>query len=118
MSENGTKPKFDFSQVSRKWSKRFAETMTRVSEVSLALEESEGDSRQQVKLLREIQEMSAEQERLLAAVLVDVPRAWLTKDAPEVIDWSDVESLDYVLDVQSAALFQALQEARLNQSKN
>lgn len=115
---NGIEPRFDFSQVSRRWSKRFIETMTGVSEVTLALEDSADDARRQVELLRNIQQLSEEQEALLCAVLVDVPRDWLTKDAPAEIDWSDVTSLDYVLDVKSAALFQALQIARQGQSKN
>jgi len=44
-------------------------------------------------LIREAPEL---QKRLMAQVLVDVPRAWLLDEAPDIIDWSNPDNLKYI----------------------
>jgi len=49
--------------------------------------------RDSAKMIREQGDI---QSNLISVVLVDVPREWLLADAPEKIDWSKPESLDYI----------------------
>ena len=50
----------------------------------------------------------------MAQVLVDVPREWLIKDAPEELDWCKVESYDYIQEPRYGEILGLLQtgEAR------
>lgn len=128
--ENGTtsQPEFDLSQVSRRWRLRWTETMLQVTELQAGLlaavdEGLEGPGaqqrmREQVQVMRAIQALAEEQAGLLAQVLVSVPREWLTKDAPEELDWSDPESQGYILETRYAELVQGLTLARRENSKN
>lgn len=50
------------------------------------------------RIAKEIIDVSAPQEQaeMICEVLASVPRSWLKSDAPNLIDWSKVESLDYI----------------------
>lgn len=138
-SDNGSskpRPTFDFGQVSRKWGKRWGALMAEATEIQAqALEQDEQDfgaiedekarrkamatfARAQASMLGRLTEIGYEQEKLMAQVLVDVPREWLEADAPESIDWSDPENLDYLLENKGAALTTALNEERQANLKN
>lgn len=128
-------PTFDLSRVSRKWGKRWAALMHEVTDIqadSMEAEPPEPDSkiadaeartkaqqramsvfmRAGEKRVGRMREIAAEQEQMLAQVLTDVPREWLTSDAPKSIDWSDSESLDWLQESRYPLLIQALNAAR------
>ena len=61
-----------------------------------------------------LNELSDMQAKLVAQVLVDVPREWLIAGCPDDIDWSDFNSLDYVQEPRYADLLDLIRtgEAR------
>lgn len=105
--------KFNFSKANRKWQDQFAEAAEVVARVMsdaerpLRRKRDDEDAqdyddyvqafydtrRDSAKVIRE---QGVIQANLVADVLVDVPREWLLPDAPEVIDWSKSDSLDYI----------------------
>lgn len=118
------KPKFDFSNITRRWGKAWMRCQA--DQVKMAGQEipdggdlaemSDAEKAKAQKMVSDVfdtvERVIVTQERLIAQVLVDVPRSWLGHDAPEGLDWSDPESLDYVLDARFAELVQAVNEAR------
>lgn len=104
---------FDFSKASRKWQDQFAETAEVVAQIMsdaerpLRRKRDDEDAqdyddyvqafydkrRDSAKLIRE---QATIQANLIAVVLVNVPREWLLSDAPETIEWSKPDSLDYI----------------------
>lgn len=61
-----------------------------------------------------LNELSDKQAELVAQVLVDVPREWLIAGSPELIDWSDFRSLDFVQEPRYADILEFIRsgEAR------
>jgi hypothetical protein len=104
---------FDYSKVGRQWQLEFAQSAEQATRASLLLErpmrkqkpdesaEAYDDAVQAFydakdKALGELNRLGDVQAELLTHVLVAVPREWLLADAPETIDWSQVESLNYI----------------------
>lgn len=141
MAEAKTKtdaPVFDFSKVNRGWSKRWNKTLQAVGKAQSrgqivqielnALVEYAGDvtaldaaQRQQmadyhvetVELTETINTQSELQEAMICEVLVSVPDRWIAAGAPDDLDWSDAESLDWLKNDQVyGELLAAMQEAR------
>lgn len=106
MSENGSKPKFDFTKVSRKWNNELGRSLMQVARMQVVMQRQphEGMDDEEIEALLDRQEQAIDeletladtQAALLVQVLVDVPRDWLLPDAPDELDWSQVESLDYI----------------------
>lgn len=108
MGDNGQQesPEFDFSNVSRKWQRDFARSLSKATRAQLTLqrvpsadatdEEIDALLDRQEQALDDFETMADEQAGLIAQVLVDVPRSWCIEGAPEKLDWSDVASLDWV----------------------
>jgi len=129
-SENGVKPVFDFSQVSRRWNKAFASSISKATKAQIAMQRPmpEGVTGAQVQAHYDAQlaavemldTLGDEQAALVAQVLVNVPEAWLIKGAPKEMDWSDPESLDWIRADKYQALLQMIQtgEAYSNDAKN
>jgi len=99
------KPTFNFSKVSRQWSKSFATSVQNATRAQITLQRPApvGDSTAlqahldaQEKALDVIAQISDEQAGLIAQVLTDVPPEWLIDGAPEAIDWSKIESFDWI----------------------
>ena len=119
-SSQNVAPKFDFTNIGRRWEKRFSHCMLEMSELSLIVSAPEREnltSDEQATLRlgradasRRIRELDDERDALVAVVLVDIPRSWLTPDAPDNLDWSDVTSLDYIKDYN--LVVQTLSETR------
>lgn len=136
--ENGAKapePTFSFN-VSRKWGKRWTALMREATELQAAsldsddapgMDESIEDetARRQAhqaamraytatltQSISRLEAIAEEQEALIAQVLVDVPREWLSPDAPDDLDWSDPASQDWLLENRYTSLVQALTAAR------
>lgn len=131
MSENGngTEPQFDFSHVSRRWRRSWVDGMARATDLQIEMMEFENPTdddpdaqktmaKQYSKVLRDLESLAAEQERMLARVLVHVPQDWLEPGAPADLDWSDPESLGYVLEARYAELLQAVNSGRQAEIKN
>jgi hypothetical protein len=106
-------PKFDFSRVGKKWQEEFsqsAETATRASfTIQRPLRKQRRDEEDdeysdyvqkfyddKEAAVDQVKAMGDVQTKLMVQVLADVPREWLLGNAPDVIDWSDVASLDYI----------------------
>lgn len=130
MSENGNeKPKFDFSKVSRQWERDYRNTLAQASRVQVTLQREITDEMndrevselldRQEKALDTFEALGDAQAGLLVQVLVDVPREWLLATAPAEIDWSKVESLDYIqANRYTEILNQVLTNAAGEDSKN
>lgn len=113
MSENGSRAKFDFSRVSRKWNQQFLKTLAKASRAQFTLErkppedakEAEKLLGEKVQALDDLEALGDEQAALLAQVLVDVPDEWLLEGAPENLDWSKPESLDWIQSERYSEIF-------------
>jgi len=113
MAEKKSSVTFDFSKVNRQWQDQFAETADKVSQIIVMADrplrrqrpgeddQVYDDYVQSVYDAKEhmgaaIREQGKIQACLMAQVLKAVPREWLLADAPEIIDWSNPENLDYI----------------------
>lgn len=100
------RPTFDFGRVSRQWNRKFARTIQRATELSIDLQRPAPEKASADELnahldrmkaaMGQLESVATEQSELIAQVLVDVPRGWLLKDAPEEIDWSLADNLDWL----------------------
>jgi hypothetical protein len=130
-SEHGVMdaPTWDFSGVSRAWQKAFSKTMRDASKAQLTLARPapEGDSvavnahiDAQEAALDDLERIGEEQQALIAQVLVDVPADWVVAGAPNPLDFSDADALDWIKPDRWAELLMAVQtgEAWSDAAKN
>ncbi len=122
--EDEPKPTFDFTKVSRQWSKSFSESVQKATKVQIALERPKPQTTDYTtlqiyydtldKAADESTLAADEQAKLIAQVLIDVPREWLLATAPDVIDWSDEKNLDFIQEPRYVEILQMIQsgEAR------
>jgi hypothetical protein len=92
--------KFDLSRLSWKDSKALS-----VQQMKLARAQDERD-------VAGVEAGFNGLETFLAKVVVDVPRDWLVADAPEVIDWSDPASFDWLRGGRMKDLMKAVADAQ------
>lgn len=100
------KPTFDFGRVSRQWNRQFGRTLLRATELTIemqrpapekaAADEMNAHLDRMKAAMGQLESVATEQSELIAQVLVDVPREWLLKDAPEEIDWSVADNQDWL----------------------
>jgi DNA-binding NarL/FixJ family response regulator len=103
---NEPQPTFDFTQVGRNLSKDWTHLLNKANGIAkiLASLMPEGNSREELEEFEELYHeyherliaVGDEQAALICKVLKSVPKNWLIKDAPASLDWSDVESLDWI----------------------
>lgn len=137
-STNGAapEPRFNFSGKPRSWGKRWGDLQIRATEIELEINEAQADppqptgdgktdnanlrafQRNILDLMKEMKGVAGEQEKLLALVLEDVPREWLSDDAPAEIDWHDPVNLDYIQGECYTDVLTAMQGAMQSNSKN
>ena len=115
---------FDFSQVSRRWGKAWYqlnrdESILTTQDVPEASElgEMTDEERERAKgfvknTFATFDRVIEERDKLIAQVLVDVPRSWLVSDAPGNLDWSDPESLDWLVLDRYNEVVQAINNRR------
>ena len=119
----------DFSKVSRRWGKRWAQIdndvqilvriATSPEQEDLSDEEMLADGKARHEARIALNSLVDERHELMAQVLVDVPREYVVADAPAEIDWSDVESIwDYVREDASNMLHQDVHNGWLEKPKN
>lgn len=77
-------PRFDFSELSWKDSKRAS-----IIGARLRAANASGDAEEIERLFEELQ-------AYLALVVVEVPRAWLVAKAPAALDWSRADAYDWL----------------------
>lgn len=121
------KPVFDFVGINRLWGKAWRRNSTALVDAATVLEAqpkpdlSAEDmlrvSLAKIEALKKIDELDEQRDRLIAQVLVSVPREWLSDDAPTNIDWKDADNLNFLLEDKVEALLSELGEAR-NNAKN
>jgi hypothetical protein len=104
---------FDYSKVNFEWQQEFDRQVKNVTSAALTLQrsirkqkkdEEDEDYEDYVQAFYDGKESAVEtigaaselQAKFVVQVLSDVPREWLLSNAPEEIDWSKVESLNYI----------------------
>ena len=128
MASNGSKPEFDFSRVTKRWISAWRQNSVDLDQWNLVVSQEGRDDltdAEQRKLnsakaeaLGEINRLIAERDQLVAKTIRTIPRDWLDPDAPENLDWSDPESLGWLLAEKEVDLLNAMGEARTEGSKN
>jgi hypothetical protein len=116
------KPVFDFSQTSYKWLRQWSNVNNRIMQYSTLLTANENPAntpdeqdtlrRARLEAAAGFDDIITERDALLVQALTDVPREWLVTGAPDVIDWHDPASLDYLRADKIDPLVSALTEAR------
>ncbi len=135
------KPTFDFSKVSRQWSKAFSKSIMNATRAQIILNQPfpqlyipKGTNKDAAQLIRQqfqsdaqklrveqdeavqiIEELGDEQAELVAQVLRFVPGEWLIEGAPAVLDWGEIESFDWIQEDRYAEILEMIQsgEARI-----
>lgn len=100
------KPTFDFGRVSRQWNRQFARTIQDATGITIDLQRPPPEKATPAEMnahldrvnaaMNRLEDIANQQSELIAQVLVGVPRGWLLKDAPEEIDWSEADNLDWL----------------------
>lgn len=99
------KPTFDFTKVSRQWSKAMSASIQKATRAQLTLmrpaptgnsDAIQAHYNAQSEALDIVENISDEQAALVAQVLTNVPREWLIEGAPEALDWSNIDSFDWI----------------------
>jgi hypothetical protein len=115
-------PTFDFTKVGRGFMREWGasvERATRYTKVLMNLQPN-GNSREDLEEFETLSEEYKEkfdaeadvQSEMISRILKSVPKTWLTDDAPESIDWSNPESLDYIQVDRYAQLLQTIGQNR------
>lgn len=122
------KPRFKLEFVSRRWAKEWLQVNSQIQRSTMLLqsgmkEDATPAEVQQVNVARmeafdAMDGLIARQEQMLADVLLDVPREWLVPDAPAKLDWSNRESLNWLVDDHYNDVLVALADARSGQRDN
>lgn len=103
---NGSKPVFDFTKVTRRWSSewmRMAKDISLGETVAMMKPREDLSKEDELALMQEVAEVMervveayATRDRLVCQVLVSVPRDWVGDEAPKKLDWSNPESLEWL----------------------
>jgi len=128
MASNGSKPTFDFSRVTKRWISSWRQNSVELDQWNrVATEEGRDDltadelrklNSAKAQALGEINRLISERDQLVAKTVRSIPRDWLDPEAPENLDWSDPESLGWLLADKEIELLNAMGEARTQDSKN
>ena len=87
-------PVFDFENISRKWEKEWRKANIELTATAQLIEADSTGADDKIMAVRGIDDIDAIREKLLAQIVVSIPREWLIKDAPADIDWSDPTAFD------------------------
>lgn len=122
-----TRVRVNFSNVTRRWMREWRQVTTEIMQIGILLNTPARDDLtvEEMRALQvgiaeatgQLDGLEARRDKLLAEVLVEVPREWLAESAPEKLDWSDPASLDWVLFDKYEQLMVAMMEGRTD-SKN
>lgn len=111
------KPTFDFTKVSRQWSKAMSASIQKATRAQLTLQRPAptGDAAaiqahvdNQLAAIDVIENISDEQAELVAQVLKDVPREWLIEGAPDALDFSRIASFDWIQEARYGEILELL----------
>ncbi len=108
-------PVFDYTNWNRKKQKAYTRELIRLQRLAQQIDKSvelEWDEEEFEEALVELEEMTQSTEASIMKILVSIPRSWLTPDAPETLDWSDPESLNWLRADKGEALMEEAAEAR------
>jgi hypothetical protein len=115
-------PAFDFTKVGRGFMREWGasvERATRYAKVLMNLQ-PEGHSREDLEEFETLCDeykakfdaVADEQAEMISRILKSVPKSWLVTEVPAEIDWSNVDSLDYIQVDRYAQLMQIVGENR------
>lgn len=102
---NNTQPRFDFNEISWGDSLKLTEAQTVISEISILENLGSAEMRRMMECFESIK-------GYLAKVCTHVPQAWLAKDAPDNLDWSNPQSFNYIKQKRVRDLMQAMGKAQ------
>lgn len=122
------KVRFNFNNVTRRWMREWRQVTSEIMQIGVLLN-TPARADLTVEEMRTLQAgiaeasgrldgLEATRDRLLAEVLVEVPRDWLSDKAPTGLNWSDPASLDWLLFDKYEQLLVAMMEDRAGNSKN
>jgi hypothetical protein len=104
---NNTVPRFDFSELSWGDSMKLTEAQTIIAEM-VAL----GGQQLTAADMRNMHTAFTNITVFLAKITVHVPRAWMVKDAPDNLDFSDPASFGHIKQKFIPKLMKAMNEAQ------
>ena len=92
------KPIFDFTRFSWRDAKSISRLQARATRVSALLDSTETMLNRDAfdEAMAAQDEVFDELQAYIARVLVSVPASWLVPDAPDDLEWSDPDSLDWL----------------------
>ena len=107
-------PVFDFSRWSWGQQKDASRLLMQALHVQALLNKPSilGNREDFDRVMEQLDAITLANERNLCSVLVSVPRGWLVDSAPEEIDWSDPESLNWVVGPRFNDLMAAMRTAQ------
>ena len=121
-------PRFNFSNVSRKWAKQFARTQVSMAQHAVVIgadaREDLTPAEQQtlnagrIASMDEIFKLEDVRDALLIQVLESVPMDWLIDGAPDDLTFDDVDDLDWLRADKFDELVQMASTARTDSAKN
>ncbi|MGB1285021.1 MAG: hypothetical protein ACPG7F_00690 [Aggregatilineales bacterium] len=106
--------KFHERRMNVGWTRRYSMINTRIQSASLMLdgtprtEMSVAEMQQyqvsQIAAAEELEGLIQERSEHIAKILKDIPRDWLSEDAPKKLDWVEPTSQDWLMPEYSAVL--------------
>lgn len=115
-------PRFDFRRVDGNWRRELrrvgAAEVRAQNRLQALYERGDFTDEELDAVMDEAEALDEKQNALIAMVLVAVPSEWLIYDAPERIDWSKPESIDYVAQDRRTALYTGMILAAGNPAGN
>ena len=122
------KVQFNFSNVSRKWAKKFARVQVQMAQHAVVIgaepradltpEEQQTLNAGRIASMDTIFELEDVRDGLLIEVLESVPQSWLIDDAPTDLAFDVVDDLDWLRADKFDELVQMAGTARQESAKN
>lgn len=120
--------RFNFSNVSRKWAKKFARVQVQMAQHAVVIgaepradltpEEQQTLNAGRIASMDTIFELEDVRDGLLIEVLESVPQSWLINDAPTDLAFDVVDDLDWLRADKFDELVQMAGTARQESAKN
>lgn len=121
-------PTFDYSNISRKWGKRFARVQVEMAQRAFIISGTPVDGLSDKELAKvnagkiesanAMFELEDERDQLLIQVLKSVPQDWLVDGAPTDLTWESVDDLDWLRNNRFDELAELANNSRKESSKN
>lgn len=128
MTEIADEPRFNFSNVSRKWAKKFARVQVQMAQHAVVIgaepradltpDEQQTLNAGRIASMDKIFELEDARDALLIDVLDTVPQSWLIDGAPDDLAFDSIDDLDWLRADKFDELVQMAGTARQESAKN